>query len=351
MPGMEYLETEAQQPHVQKQADKKTRDHGFDNIRAILIICVVFGHMLEICPSFPGKQSLYQVIYSFHMPVFIFLVGYFARYQINRILFSWIIPYVLFQTLYIAADQMIGMQTPFQYATPYWHLWFLVACTFYQLLIPAYNTQSMPKQIFVLICSTALALAVGFDRGVSQDMALSRFFVFQPWFVLGYYSRGYIQQTAEKPQRRRPLLRNGIILGLVAACIAVICLRKFPNNAFYGSYPYEISKSTVIDRGMIMAMGLVWIALFMYIVKPLLEKKIPLLTTLGKNTFPVFLLHAAAIRYLPKLFPQAVRSFPAIILTALFVLLLCGNSLTGNIFRFLFSERLYQKIRKIICKK
>ena len=55
---------------------KKTREYGFDNLRGLLIVLVVLGHLLEICGSFPGAGFLYRTIYSFHMPAFLFLSGY-----------------------------------------------------------------------------------------------------------------------------------------------------------------------------------------------------------------------------------------------------------------------------------
>lgn len=58
----------------------KERDYFFDNARAILILLVVFGHMLQ--PYTSGDKylsALYLVIYSFHMPTFLFISGYFAK--------------------------------------------------------------------------------------------------------------------------------------------------------------------------------------------------------------------------------------------------------------------------------
>ena len=51
------------------------RDYGFDNLKLILICLVVLGHVLEIAQKTPLRVFCYQIIYSFHMPVFIFLFG------------------------------------------------------------------------------------------------------------------------------------------------------------------------------------------------------------------------------------------------------------------------------------
>ena len=79
---------------------EQTRYNRFDNIRFILIICVVFGHFLEMIP---GAMSLYlyRIIYSFHMPAFIFISGYFAKYNREKILFTFLYTYLLFLPIYI----------------------------------------------------------------------------------------------------------------------------------------------------------------------------------------------------------------------------------------------------------
>ena len=46
--------------------DAKQRYLGYDNIRGILIILVVFGHFLELCPGAVASSHVYLLIYSFH---------------------------------------------------------------------------------------------------------------------------------------------------------------------------------------------------------------------------------------------------------------------------------------------
>lgn len=48
------------------------RNYRMDNIKSFLILCVVLGHMLELS----GTGGWYRVIYSFHMPAFIFVSGF-----------------------------------------------------------------------------------------------------------------------------------------------------------------------------------------------------------------------------------------------------------------------------------
>ncbi len=56
------------------------RNTRLDGIKILLIFLVVLGHCIEPSRySNPVSGGLYSIIYSFHMPLFIFLSGYFAK--------------------------------------------------------------------------------------------------------------------------------------------------------------------------------------------------------------------------------------------------------------------------------
>ena len=58
------------------------RDPFFDNVKILLMLLVVFGH---IVPPGQGKICLasFEWVYSFHMPLFVFISGYFTNVE-NR---------------------------------------------------------------------------------------------------------------------------------------------------------------------------------------------------------------------------------------------------------------------------
>lgn len=68
------------------------REYKLDNLKFFLIFCVVFGHKLELFHA----GGLYKVIYFFHMPAFVFLSGYIAKFRPKKIVTSLICPYVFF---------------------------------------------------------------------------------------------------------------------------------------------------------------------------------------------------------------------------------------------------------------
>lgn len=126
------------------------RNYQMDNLKCLLIFSVVFGHMLEL---FMGKNSpervLYLVIYSFHMPLFAFVSGVFARYNPVKIKNNMIYPYLIFQTLYLLfSNRILEKDADVQYTTPYWLLWYLFAIIVWNLVLPLVQVEGMKKKAF-----------------------------------------------------------------------------------------------------------------------------------------------------------------------------------------------------------
>ena len=85
------------------------RNH-FYNLRFMLIVCVLVGNALEpLITRFAGAEALFLWIYTFHMPLFVWVTGYFARHAPQgapgrKVLKQIALQYVLFQSLYALMD-------------------------------------------------------------------------------------------------------------------------------------------------------------------------------------------------------------------------------------------------------
>lgn len=73
------------------QSSQKKRNHFLDFTKAFAIILVVFGHCIQFGSGENYlKEGLYfdniifKYIYSFHMPLFMLISGYFFAYGINK---------------------------------------------------------------------------------------------------------------------------------------------------------------------------------------------------------------------------------------------------------------------------
>ena len=92
--------------------DTKKRNNEFDIAKAMGIFLVILGHMPSMVP-----KSIRIWIFSFHMPLFYFIAGYFARdiknglelrQFIKRKWKGLIIPYIIYSCLFLFLDIVSG---------------------------------------------------------------------------------------------------------------------------------------------------------------------------------------------------------------------------------------------------
>lgn len=313
---------------------EKQRDLSMDNIRACLIFLVVLGHLLEIGPDYPGKEMLYLSVYSFHMPAFMFLSGWFSRFRPMRTVWCVLWPYALFQPAYILSyNALYGLTLPVQYTTPNWLLWYLLALAVMQLLIPLYDRPTGWGRGAVLAGAVALALGAGYVDRIGYELSLSRFLVYQPWFVLGFYLG-----TGKIPRRRGGLL-GWVSLGLWAVCLWALVSLGATRQMFYAAYPYSALGYGPGIRGLSMLAALGAIGALMELLRPLLDRKVPLFTAAGQNTLSVYLLHGFVVRLIGKYIPGLGGYLSASILTALALILVLGSPPVGKAMGFVLSDR------------
>lgn len=317
---------------------KPQRHFGLDAMRGFLIFCVVLGHVLEICPPFRERELLYRAIYSFHMGAFLFLFGYFAKFDPRRILRGYLLPYLVFQVLYILfLRHVLHTTRQMQFTTPYWILWYLLACAFYQLLIPFFGVGSGKTHLACLAGTLILSLAAGLDDTVGYYATVSRFLVYLPWFLLGYYARRYEDRLLPWFRKYRDYL---LVLSLVIIGASLFYLHygSFHRDALFGSYPYSKKDYILPDRLLFFVIGLGW-TYFLLLLFGRCRRPLPLLTSLGQNTLPVFLLHGFVIKAIPKRLPW-VQQLPGLALwLPVVLLLLFGNPFLGKLFRILFTPK------------
>ncbi|WP_414047856.1 acyltransferase family protein [Macrococcus equi] len=274
----------------------KERDHYFDNARFFLIVLVVFGHLLR---SFISEshflQALYMFIYSFHMPAFVLISGYFAKGihkpgYILKVTKKLLLPYIIFQSFYAFYYYFIDdVNTidlnPFD---PQWAMWFLLSLFSWQMLlffIKDFNP-------FITITAAFLVgIAVGYFDFINNTLSLSRTFVFFPLFLIGYY--------AQPDQFKYVRNKRFVPLSIFMLCIVFIfyLLTDFNFEWLFGSKPYvklEHSASDIysgVKRAIIYCIILVSTISFLNIVP---NRKLPL-TYIGSRTMFIYLLHGLFI--------------------------------------------------------
>ncbi|MER7700812.1 MULTISPECIES: acyltransferase family protein [unclassified Streptomyces] len=163
------------------------RDPFFDNAKYLAIVLVAIGHAWEPLP--PGRlvEAAYTFIYTFHMPVFILIAGYFSRNfelrpdRVWKLVTSLLVPYVLFEVLYSLFQRAVrDPDYPLSLLEPYWLLWFLPALFLWRLSTPLWQTVRFP----VLVSLTVAALAT-VSPAADGSLQIQRILQFLPFYVLG----------------------------------------------------------------------------------------------------------------------------------------------------------------------
>lgn len=272
------------------------RNAYFDNARLLFITLVVFGHLLQ--PFVAGSDllgSLYTWIYTFHMPAFIMIAGYFAKGSkepayIGKLAKKLLIPYVIFQIIYtiyyFLIDKKGWLVDSIFY--PHWSLWFLFSLFCWHLLLILYR--KMPALVGIGI-AVLLGVIIGYFDRVGHMFSLSRTFVFFPYFLIGYWlSEKHIHVLKQKKFQ----VTSVLILITTAALVYYLphinsgwLLASQSYSSLGVDYTGSIYRFTVYLTSILIAFS----------VLALVPSRRFSFTVLGERTLYVYLLHGFIVQY------------------------------------------------------
>jgi len=316
------------------------RESKMDNIRFVLIFFVALGHFFEVSASETLKNAT-EFIYSFHMPVFVFVSGYFAKFNPKRIVRTYFYCGILMQILYyFFYKYYIGNQTMiFQCSIPNYTLWYLFAMAFYTMIIPLIDTEGLGRRIAITAVCFAISMIAGTDPGVGYPFASGRFFAFLPFFVLGYYCRkGAVTEKLSKLSLRLKILGGAVLAAAVA--VFEMYIIKNPYIEFIDmtySFHYDQTLIGWKARAILLAGGILWVAFFL-VATP--NKKIPLVSAVGANTFPIYIFHGFLVKILIEcgLIDLSVMVYaPVAAALSLVFLLVFGNKIASTVAKWGFT--------------
>ncbi|MBO5292387.1 MAG: acyltransferase family protein [Lachnospiraceae bacterium] len=274
---------------------KKERICLFDNLKALLILFVVFGHALEALLKDSHAEFLYMLIYSFHMPLFAFCSGFFAKYDPARIKKNLMYPFFVFQGLYLLFDHFCLKQDAVLTLTkPYWLMWYLFAMIIWEMVLPFVDSDSLPRQLSNLALFTVLGILAGYDKTIGYYMSLSRILVYFPFFLAAYYVR---RQKLLEGLLTFAKSRSGRILSLlsVLGMTGYIALHQnqYKVSWLYGSIAYADGEYDALFRLQLYLFAMLWL-LFLAAFVP---NRRTVLTGIGENSLYIYLLHGFIIKY------------------------------------------------------
>lgn len=171
------------------------RINYWDNLKCFLIILVVVGHFIEpLVPDSPDAKKVWLWIYSFHMPLFIFIAGYFHRNVkiIPKMYMYFALGFLSKFLLFV--PRLFWSENPgFSLLSESGLPWFMFAMGLF--IGVSYLLRNLDARL-VLGMSILIAFFAGYDKSVKDYFVLSRFLVFFPF----YYS-GVLLQPINIPER------------------------------------------------------------------------------------------------------------------------------------------------------
>ena len=157
----------------------------WDNLKFFLICCVVVGHFVDQHADVSNTYgSIFLFIYSFHIPLFIFISGLFYNDKniLKKVVYFFSIGY-LYKIVSAIIDRLLGnVKAEFFLLSGGGISWFMFAIAIYMII--GYLLRNQNKK-FIFLFSVMLACFVGYDQTIGDFLYLSRIIIFLPFFLLG----------------------------------------------------------------------------------------------------------------------------------------------------------------------
>ncbi len=273
-----------------------SRLNFWDNVKGILIVLVVLGHLLERLPM-GNTLAGYKLIYLFHMPLFVFCSGYLASSSTDKIVKKILIPYVICQFIYCIFSMQVIQAT-----TPVWILWYLLALCFWRLTTPLLDKIGAWWRIPTILISIIISCLFGFDDSVGYFVSFSRIIVFYPYFMTGFFVKKYDREKSQtdflKRLRRKSVRITAGIL-FAALCIVFILVSPEINSEWlYGSFSYNNGQYNIFFRAFHYVMAFC-AGIPILVLAP---RRKTFFTSWGKNSLVIYLTHIAAVGIMELVF-------------------------------------------------
>ena len=280
---------------------RKRRDVRIDNVRGVLILLVVIGHFLLPFERTRLVTNLIFVIYSFHMPCFILISGFYAksvyrdgRFRYGKILqFLWL--YFIFKLLTGLTEGLLSGNIPIipdllhESGAP----WYLLALSIWYLTLPLFERlRCRPLLSACALCAVLLLVVFGKYFVFCKDfLSIDRVLSFAPFFYLGYFLPKERLAAYVRSDWRRLTDALSFALLLILFFCSYDVLYPF-RLVIYGAQ-YTRYDASLWDW--LWLINLIWygaaLTLSLGLIGMMPGRRLPVLTMLGQRTLQIYMLH------------------------------------------------------------
>lgn len=332
--------------------EDKERIYLIDNLKVILILLVVFGHVIEYyINTSSALMGIYIFIYMFHMPLFVFISGYLSK-NIDKcrqgIVKSLLVPYVFLNTIwYIIASVWTG-KFIFSLFNPGWTLWYLISLFIWRLSIKYLRVYKYTIPISIVVALLISIIPNGYSLGF-----ILRTITFLPFFLIGY-------ATKEKRLNSIKLRNTGISFVIIGIFIAIS--NMLASNNFI-TYKFFYNSQSYIDTGLTTVQGISY-RITLYIVSIILgvcvinitPKSKMFFTRMGKSTMNIYIFHIYLVILIYAIIPKwnidFIRNICLIVSPFVITYLLSSGKLGGlyNSVSNVMDTKIYPKLLLVLKK-
>lgn len=271
----------------------KQRIYALDNLKGFLILLVVLGHCIQFTTDGFDHVVLFRFIYSFHMPLFMWVSGY-VNYREHKIEIGVLrrraiqlaLPFLAWTLLnaLIAQNPFYIIDAFFDPAVSVWFVWdlFLIIC--FSTIINFFSTKYGKSEIRCTIVAFLIVAAIikGFHIEV---LDLYHALYMGIYYIMGYYMHKH--QVISKFSNAK--LWGGILMLFIM--MSLFWQRELP-PVFIPNAPKIVGTLWNIITA-VLACSSIPFLLF-----GLMDRKIKVLTYLGRQTLGIYVIHQSFLRFL-----------------------------------------------------
>jgi len=199
------------------QEKGNSRNYLFDNIKGLLIFTVIWVHLCAANIKIFGYHDLEIVmmfICSFHMPLFMFITGYFSKHTSKQSINLLLINYLLISCMFFIYDIFFGsisfkQYTLWDFISPGFSMWYIFAVIILRLFF--LDVKNVRKWEFTIFAFASILIMAAPMMG-SIDIAITKTIANSIYFVLGFMCT---EDSIQKLRRHNKLFFAVIIILII----------------------------------------------------------------------------------------------------------------------------------------